>query len=73
MTRAVRVTWRLVPDNPESSMPVLESSRLPRYGDVSPVWVREVRTRILPDGDAEVEIDYVLAAGDGDETLPPAR
>jgi hypothetical protein len=63
--RAVRVTWRLIPDDPESSMPPLESSRLPKYGDVSPVWVREVRTRILPGGDAEVTIDYVLA-GDGE-------
>jgi hypothetical protein len=59
--RAVRVTWRLVPDDPASSMPSLESDRLPQFGDVSPVWIREVRTRMLMDGDAVVEIDYVLA------------
>jgi hypothetical protein len=56
-----RVTWRLVPDNPESSMPALESSLLPKYGDVRPVWIRGVRTVDSADGKGDVFIDYVLA------------
>lgn len=55
-----RVTWRLVSDDPESSMPALESSMLPQYGDTCPIWVRKVSARDTPDGIGEVIIDYVL-------------
>jgi hypothetical protein len=55
-----RVTWRLVPDDPESDMPVLETSLLPKYGDICPIWIREVRTKESTDGNGDVYIDYVL-------------
>jgi hypothetical protein len=55
-----RVTWRLVPDDPESGMPVLQTSLLPKYGDARPVWIRKVRTETSADGNGDVYIDYVL-------------
>lgn len=55
-----RVTWRLVPDDPSSTMPVIESSMMPRWGDTRPVWIRAVHSRSTEDRNGEVVIEYVL-------------
>ena len=42
-------------------MPPLESSLLPKYGDVQAILIRKVRTADSDDGQGDVYIDYVLA------------
>jgi hypothetical protein len=51
----IKLVWRLVPDDPDSSMPVLEEGPLPKFGEMMPIWIRAVNIK-----DNEVRIDYTL-------------